>query len=883
MPAPASDAPPPKPENTALRQQAQARLSRQVPSQVTAPGMTPEHSAQLLEDLRIHQVELEIQNEELRQAQLRAELASSRYQLLFDRMPLPTMVVDQHGFVQEMNQVASQWLGQRHPHMAQTALLHALPLEVRTQLFRDLHGHDSHGPPHCLRDVPITTQKGLTRQIDIHLLSLPTAYDNEARLIVLLVDRTHEKQHEQERKLYQTLIDSSHDLIYATDHQGGLMLANRAVVEQFNLTPENAAGIRREAVMSLRDAIERDATDQQVLRSSLPLDTLEELHGPPGTPVRSFMTNKFPLYDHQGNILGVGGISRDITGERTAQQALRLSESVFQHATEAIIVTDVQGCIVRVNAGFERMAGFSSSSVLGHKPNLLRSGRVPASVYQSLWAALGDSGHWQGELVNRHASGSLYTVHCSISALRNPAGELTGYVAVQTDISQLKAAQTEVQRLSHFDSLTGLPNRALLMDRLHQLLALAKRQNQVFAVLFADLDHFKEVNDSLGHLVGDDLLCTIGQRLRQSVRAQDTVARMGGDEFVVLLPMTVRDDALRLAHKLQEVLRMPVNLTGMHNYRPRVSVGVAVYPDDGHSSDDLLRNADTAMYVAKTSGRDRAEVYSRAMSEEGARVFAIQTDLANALQHQELRLYLQPKFRLPDMAVVGAEALVRWERTNHGLISPAEFIPIADKVGLLPMIDRWMLTQVVTQIGRWRSRRCWPAHWTVAVNQTASDLQQSHWLSDLQQALIDTDVPASHVQIELTESALLQPTPNMLDKLQALRNLGVGLAIDDFGTGYSSLSYLKSLPVTVIKIDQSFVRDLTPGDRQGDNDRVLIEAMVALAHKLGHTVVAEGVENDAQRSLLNHLGCDLGQGYLLSPPIPVTEFEHRYLAHASPH
>lgn len=707
--------------------------------------------------------------------------------------------------------------------------------------------------------------------------------------MVLLLDRTPEKQREKDRHLYQALLDSSHDLIYATDLQGSLMLANRSVVEQLNLNPQKVQGMRREAVMPLRDAIEQDATDHEVLRSGEPLNTFETLHRANGMPT-VYMTSKFPLRDAEGRVLGVGGISRDISAERAAQQAQLLSENVFLHAAEAIIVTDVDGNIVRVNASFERMSGFSSAAVLGYKPRMLRSSRVLPEVYKDLWGALGESGHWQGELINRHASGTLYTVHCSISALRSPNGELSGYVAVQTDVSQLKAAEIEVQRLSHFDSLTGLPNRALLMDRLHQLLTLSQRQDQPFAVLFADLDHFKEFNDSLGHLVGDELLCAIGECLREHVRAQDTVARMGGDEFVLLLPATNRAEALHLAHKLQHALRQPLNLSSMHDYRPRVSVGVAIYPDDGDNSDELLRNADTAMYVAKTSGRDRAEAYTRAMSEEGARVFAIQTELSNAVQHGELRLYLQPKFNLADMAVVGAEALVRWERPKHGLTGPVEFIPIAEKVGLLPVIDRWMLNQLVKQLGQWHASGCWPAHWTVAINQTASDLQQAQWLHNLQQTLLEHQVPAQLVQVEITESALLQPTPNVLERLQALRKLGVELAIDDFGTGYSSLSYLKSLPITVIKIDQSFVKDLLPEPHpsdhgnehdheheHGNSGRVLIEAMIALAHKLGHTLVAEGVETEAQRHLLHHLGCELGQGYLLSPPMPADAFAQRYL------
>lgn len=873
------------PSKDDLRAQALARMNEG--EQAPHPPIPGADAQQLLEELRTHQVELEIQNEELRSAQFRAELASNRYQLLFEQLPQPALVLDRLGWVHESNQVARSWLGlgDAGPQTIQfrraTALLPALSLHARAELFKALRA-DMPQTAQCLPNLDLMTATGTQRQVDLHVLCLPMAYHSDARFLVLMVDRTPEKLHQQDRHLYQSLLDSSQDLIYATDTRGGLMLANRAVLDLFHLAPEMAQGTRRETVMPLRAAIEHNQSDHRVLQTGQPINTTEEVRSTPDDPPKVYLTNKFPLRDAEGTLLGVGAISRDVTAERAAQTSQRMSESVFLQTREAIIVTDAEGTIVRVNPGFERMSGFSAGSVQGHKPSLLRSGRTAPSVFQDLWVTLGEKGHWQGELINRNASGGLYTVNTSISALRGPANELTGYVAVQTDITLLKAAQTEVLRLSHFDSLTHLPNRALLMDRLQQILALSQRQRQAFAILFVDIDHFKEVNDSLGHHVGDELLCSIARRLEANVRAQDTVARMGGDEFVVLLPLTPRFDALMLARKLQSALREPLDLADGLNYTPRTSVGVAVYPDDGATSDELLRHADTAMYVAKNGGRDRAEMYNRAMSDEGERVFSIQTGLTNAVQNNELRLYLQPKFRLGDMALVGAEALVRWERPGHGLTGPSEFIPIAEKSGLLYPIDHWMLRETLALLADWTRQGRWPANWTLALNQTAADLQKNEWLTHLTHALAESGAPAQLLQIELTESALLQPTPRMLEKLHALRDLGVTLAIDDFGTGYSSLSYLKSLPVTVIKIDQSFVRDLEPTPLQtqqhNDNGRVLIEAMIALAHKLGSTLVAEGVETDAQRRLLHHLGCELGQGYLLSRPVPTAEFAQNYLA-----
>ena len=411
-----------------------------------------------------------------------------------------------------------------------------------------------------------------------------------------------------------------------------------------------------------------------------------------------------------------------------------------------------------------------------------------------------------------------------------------------------------------------------------QLLAQARRQENRFCILFSDLDHFKDVNDSMGHNVGDELLIGIAQRLRANVREQDTVARLGGDEFVVLLPQTGREAAMTLADKLLDALQQPMRIGGVAAYHPHLSMGVAMFPDDGDTLELLLRNADTAMYAAKTQGRGRVLLYHPLMSEENTRLFDTHNGLSNALLNGELRLFLQPKFRLGDMALIGAEALVRWERPGVGLTLPGDFIKVAEKTGLLATIDQWMLQQVVAALSDWTQRGAWPSHCHIAVNQSASDLENALWLPQVSDLLQAHGIAPGLLQIELTESDLLQPSADMLQRLNSLRALGVGLAIDDFGTGYSSLSYLKSLPVSVIKIDQSFVRDMLTDE----NDRTLIEAMVSLAHKLGHTVVAEGVETRYQADLLAALGCEAGQGYLLSPAVTVAEFEARFLPQLSP-
>ncbi|MBY0463691.1 MAG: EAL domain-containing protein, partial [Burkholderiales bacterium] len=661
------------------------------------------------------------------------------------------------------------------------------------------------------------------------------------------------------------------------DRRGRFNLANQAMLDALQKDMPSLMGQPRDAVMAIHDAIAHEVTDQKVLGTGQTLSMEEELFIPRIGEVRAFATHKFPLYSPDGALTGVGSISRDVTAARHSAQLQRLSEAVFLNATEAIIVTDADARILRVNPAFEQMSGFSASTVVGRKTSMLKSGRQSATYYQDMWACLQESGHWQGELSNRHATGVYYSVMSTITALHSDNGKLTGYMAVQTDISRLLTAENEVSRLSFMDTLTALPNRALLIDRMTQLLAQARRHNEPFCVLFSDLDHFKDVNDAMGHHVGDELLVRIAQRLRANVREQDTVARLGGDEFVVLLPQTDRDAALALGNKLLAVLEQPMDVGNVTAYHPHVSTGVALFPDDGDTVVLLLRNADTAMYAAKTSGRGRVLPYQSRMSDENNRVFDTHNGLSNALLNGEFRLFLQPKFRLSDMTLTGAEAMVRWERPGVGLTLPGDFIDVANKTGLLLAIDQWMLQQVMHALSRWTQRGLWPAGCHIAVNHVAADLADAHWLPHAAELLQAMGLAPSLLQIELTESDLLEPSADMLKKLQAMRDLGMGLAIDDFGTGYSSLSYLKSLPISVIKIDQSFVRDMLTDA----NDRTLVEAMVSLAHKLGHTVVAEGVETRAQADALAALGCEYGQGYLVSPPVALAEFEARFLPQLS--
>ena len=395
------------------------------------------------------------------------------------------------------------------------------------------------------------------------------------------------------------------------------------------------------------------------------------------------------------------------------------------------------------------------------------------------------------------------------------------------------------------------------------------RQAQPFAVLFCDLDHFKEVNDSLGHQVGDELLRTLAERMCAALRAQDTVSRWGGDEFLLLLPGADGNAARHLAQKIQQRISEPLELPGMSAYRPQCSFGVAVFPDDGATADMLIRSADTAMYAAKAAGRARVSVYSQDMGKAMSRSFDLSNALKHAVQASEFVLHIQPKFLLETGEMCGGEALIRWERPGVGLVNPGDFLPVAERTGLLLSIDRWVITKSVQLLAEWAAEGRWPEDWSLAVNQTSADIQQPGYADDIEALFQAVKVRPAHFEIEINEGSLVQPSLQVMETLNALRRLGLTLSIDDFGTGYSSLAYLKELPIDVIKIDQTFVRNMLTSK----TDRTLVEAMVTLGHKMGYKAVAEGIETDAQLDMLKRLGCKYGQGYLIGRPMPVQQFE----------
>ncbi len=574
-----------------------------------------------------------------------------------------------------------------------------------------------------------------------------------------------------------------------------------------------------------------------------------------------------PVFNDRGNLLHFVAIKEDITARKAAEEKLHLLASVFTHAREGILITSADGCIIDANEAFTRITGYRRDEVLGRNPRLLNSGRQERAYYARMWEALAENGHWYGEVWNRHKNGELYAVMQTISTVYDPQGKPRQYVALFSDITPIKEHERQLERIAHYDALTTLPNRVLLADRLHQAMAQAQRHGKMLAVAYLDLDGFKRVNDEHGHKAGDQLLVALATRMRHALREGDTLARLGGDEFVaVLLDLGDVSASIPMLSRLLAAAAQPVVAGGLA-LQVSASIGVTYYPQvEEVDADQLLRQADQSMYQAKVAGKNRYHIFDAELDRNVRGHHESQQRIRRALGDGEFELHYQPKVNMRSGAVIGAEALIRWRHPERGQLPPGAFLPYIEDHPLAVELGEWVIDRALGQIGAWRSLGL---DLPVSVNVGARQLQQPDFGARLGNILAaHSDIAPDMLQLEVLETSALEDLARISQVIEECREIGVKFALDDFGTGYSSLTYLKRLPVTQLKIDQSFVR----GMLDDPDDLAILDGVIGLAAAFRREVVAEGVEAVEHGAMLLRLGCECAQGYAIARPMPAAEF-----------
>ncbi len=676
--------------------------------------------------------------------------------------------------------------------------------------------------------------------------------------------RRMEQSLREETHRRQILVDQSRDGIVVMEESGKVYEVNRAFAEMLGYTQDELMQMH---LWDWEHNYPRAQVEEMMRTIDEQGDHFETRHTRKDGSIIDVELSTNATRIHNRKL--VFAVSRDITERKQTENSLKLAAMVYQNSREAMMVTDRDGMIVAINPTFTRVTGYSMEEVLGNNPRMLQSGEHTPEFYTAMWNQLHKNGHWTGEIVDKRKDGTLYPAWLSINAVYDGKGEVQSWVAQFSDITEKKDAEQQIWRQANFDQLTGLPNRRMFLDRLGEEIKKSRRSGMPMALLFLDLDHFKLVNDSLGHDMGDLLLQQAADRLRECVRESDTIARLGGDEFTLILNNLNDSDRVgAIAQKILWKLAEPFKLGNEQAYVSG-SIGITLYPADATDAEGLLKNADQAMYGSKKAGRGRYQYFTPAMQDAALRRIRLSNDLREALARNQLSVVYQPICTLKSGSILKAEALVRWQHPEDGMISPALFIPVAEECGLISTIGDLVFNDVVRNCKDWQalqpgiqiSLNKSPAQF----NSSGREGQTEPWLQVLQQQ----QLPGSSIVVEITESLLLDVRPEITRQLLALRDAGVGVALDDFGTGYSSLSSLRKFDIDFLKIDSSFIRQLTPGSEE----QILCAAVISMAHNLGLQVVAEGVETAEQAELLKGLGCDHAQGYYFSPAISAADFK----------
>ncbi len=687
---------------------------------------------------------------------------------------------------------------------------------------------------------------------------------------VELEQRVAERTRELSQQLHfmRQLVEAIPGPVFYTDRQGRCLGCNQALLELVGKSRESVVG-HRTTEFATAGLVTTSLLVDDDSEAAGPLVYESQLNDAAGNR-HDVMVHTAP-YGERGEPGGLVCVMLDITERKRMEVRLQQAATVFDSSAEGITITAPDGTIIAVNRAFTDITGYTQEEVIGRRPQLLWSGLHDASFYREMWQTLAAKGRWRGELWSRRQEGQAFLALLTVSAVKDRQQQITHYVGVFSDITELRRAHDQLNHQAHHDPLTGLPNRLLLGDRLHKALQRAHREHRGLAVFFIDLDRFKNINDTLGHQFGDRVLCEVAGRLGRLLRESDTVGRLGGDEFLIIVEDV--SDLAAISHiadkLLQSLQASPISLE--HEFYVGASIGISVFPQDGKDADTLMKNADVAMYRAKERGRNAYEFFTEDLTQTSLARLQMETDLRRAIERGELAVYLQPQFSLATGHIIGAEALVRWFRPGTGMVMPGEFIRLAEESGLIVAIGEWVQQTATRQWAKWVADGLNPG--VLSVNVSGVEFARGCVQETARRALAASALPPHLLELEITETAVMTHAENSAQILHDLRAMGLTLAVDDFGTGYSSLTYLKRLPLNKLKVDQSFVRGL-PSDSE---DCAIARAVIALGHSLQLTVIAEGVETDAQREFLSRAGCDEMQGYLRSQPLSFVDYERTFL------
>ncbi len=842
---------------------------------LTCTGFFTYFAAQLSKSNRvIHQRHTELAKEirDRQTVELSLVQSEARFRALFERSPDPICILDRRGICTDANVAAIKIFG-----FNDLAKLHQIRATDISPILQS-DGQSTTIKAQVMLETALAN--GVHRFEWLHKRADGTIFpaeltlsavtlSGEPMLYAVVRDISDRKQAEEalltQKALLLDIVDNAPSLIYVYDTEGRLRLCNRLFEQTAGFKFQEMEGSTREKHLPVGEASTLRNNDKKVLSKGGIFRFEDQIlkHG----KLRTYLTTKCVLRGTEGKAIGVLGISTDITEIRQNIEQLRLAGIVLDNTADGVIITNARGHILSVNAAFTKITGFSAEDSIGLEPNILTSEKQDNAFYRDILKSLKLTGFWRGELWSRRKNGEQYPKWLTINTVYNDAGKVINYVAVFSDMSAINQSQTDLERMSHYDPLTDLPNRSLFHERLQHSLDLSLSYNQSLAVIVLDLDGFKTVNESLGHSMGDLLLQQAATRFLSCVRSEDTVSRLGGDEFALILNNLAHPtDAIIIAKKLLNALQEPFDLKGTSTLLT-ASIGISVAPYDSETPEQLLRQADTAMYGAKECGRNDYRFYQPEMTLRAQERLNSERCLRRAVLNHEFEVWYQPKINLLNNNVEGAEALIRWRDPVKGLVSPADFIPLAENTGLIIQIGEQVIDIVCRDIRLWTDRQIDSG--VIAVNVAALQIDRSDFVETIRSTLEEYNLPASVLEVEVTESLMMASPEHSREVLSTLQSLGVTTAIDDFGTGYSSLAYLKILPINSLKIDRTFISAL-PHD---PNDVAITKTIVELGHALGFKIIAEGVETEGQNRFLKDIGCDQGQGYFYGRPMPAADYE----------